>query len=166
MCIKAIKRNIDLRNRCLDKPKSRNYTQIKDFDHKESYLTIPMSFICRKYLALARLSNLPLRIETARYERPKVEVYQRICQIGCNTLAVEDEGHVIFFCSIYNNLRIAWYSKLILPANFSNLDICQKLKIVLSTPENVKVTGQFLVDICNIRSKILFKKSKNSSNIF
>ena len=162
----TIKQNIDLRNRCLDKPKLRNYTQIKDFDHTESYLTIPMSFICRKYLALARLSNLPLRIETARYERPKVEVYQRICQIGCNTLAVEDEGHVIFFCSIYNNLRIDWYNKLILPANFSNLDICQKLKIVLSTPENLKVTGQFLVDICNIRSKILFKKSKNSSNIF
>ena len=158
----AIKQNIDLRNRCLDKPKLRNYVQLKDFYAKESYLTIPMSFICRKYLALARLSNLPIRIETARYERPKVDVNQRLCQIGCNSLAIEDEGHVLFFCSSYNNLRIAWFRKLVLPPDFSNLDMCQKLKIVLSFPENVKATGQYLVDICNVRSKLIYKKSNNS----
>ena len=159
----AIKQNMDLKNRCLGKPKLRNYVQIKDFDCKESYLTIPMAFVCRKHLALTRLSNLPIRMETARYERPKVDANHRLCQIGYNSLAIEDEGHVIFFCNVYNNLRIAWYRKLVLPPNFSNLDLCQKLKTVLSLPENVKCTAQYLVDICNVRSKILAKKSTSSS---
>ena len=74
---------------------------------------------------------------------------------------------MIFFCNMYNNLRTAWYSKLKTPPNFDNLDIYQKLKIVLSAAENVKVTAQFLVDICNVRSKLLFKKSAdNTAHIF
>ena len=68
---------------------------------------------------------------------------------------------------MYNNIRTAWYSKLTTPPNFDNLDIYQKLKIVLSAAENVKVTAQFLVDICNVRSKLLFKKSAdNTAHIF
>ena len=76
----VIRQNNDLKNRCLDKPKLRTYVQIKDFNSKENYLTIPMSFICRKHLALTRLSNLPIRIETARYERPRIEANLRLCQ--------------------------------------------------------------------------------------
>ena len=162
----AIMQNMDLKNRCLEKPKLRTYVQIKDFDCNESYLTIPMSFICRKHLALTRLSNLPIRIETSRYERPRVDANMRFCQIGCNSIAIEDECHVLFYCSMYNNIRIEWYRRLIKPVNFCNLENTQKLKIVLNAPENVKVTGQFLIDICNVRSKILIKKSTNNSNIF
>ena len=33
----------------------------------------------------------------------------------------------------------------------------EKLKVVLSAPENVKVTAQFLVKICNVRSKKLLQ---------
>ena len=161
----VLKQNMDLKNRCLEKTKLRTYVQIKDFNSTENYLTIPMSFICRKHLALTRLSNLPIRIETARYERPRIDANQRLCQIGCNSLAIEDESHVIFFCSMYNNLRIAWYQKLKTPPNFNDLDIFQKLKIVLHVAENVKVTAQFLVDICNLRSKILLKKSVDNSNL-
>ena len=161
----VLKQNMDLKNRCLEKTKLRTYVQIKDFNSTENYLTIPMSFICRKHLALTRLSNLPIRIETARYERPRIDANQRLCQIGCNSLAIEDESHVIFFCSMYNNLRIAWYQKLKTPPNFNDLDIFQKLKIVLHVAENVKVTAQFLVDICNLRSKILLKKSVNNSHL-
>ena len=114
-----------------------------------------MSFICRKHLALTRLSNLPIRIETGRYERPRVEANLRVCQMGCNSLEMEDEFHILFTCSMYNNLRISWFCKLITPENFENYDNVEKLKIVLSAPENVKLTAQFLVDICNVRSKLL-----------
>ena len=164
----AIKQNIDLRNRCLEKPKLRTYVQIKDFNFKENYLTIPMSFICRKHLALTRLSNLPIRIETARYERPRIDTNMRLCLSGCNRLAIEDESHVIFYCSVYNNLRIAWLNKIVTPPNnFIHFENNEKLKIVLNSPENVKVTAQFLVDICNVRSILLIKKSANNSiNIF
>ena len=38
----------------------------------------------------------------------------------------------------------------------------EKLKVVLDSPENVKTTAQFLIDICNARSKILFKKAASN----
>ena len=151
----AIRQNIDIKERCLEKPKLRTYVQIIDFEVKESYLSIPMSFLCRKYLALTRLSNLPIRIETGRYERPQVDAALRYCQVGCENLVVEDEYHVLFTCSMYNNLRIAWLNKLKMPENFENCLKYEKLKIVLTWPENVKVTAQFLIDICNLRSKML-----------
>ena len=98
----SIKQNVDLKQQCLDKPKLRNYVQINDFDCKTSYLTIPMPFICRKYLALTSLSNLPIRIETACYERPKIDANLRFCQVGCDSFCVEDEYHILFSCTLYN----------------------------------------------------------------
>ena len=46
-----------------------------------------------------------------------------------------------------------------MPENFLNFQPIEKLKVVLNSPENVKVTAQFLVDICNTHSNILFKNS-------
>ena len=39
----------------------------------------------------------------------------------------------------------------------------EKLKVVLDLPENVKLTAQFFIDICNVRSKILFSKTANNT---
>ena len=150
-----IKQSINLKGQCLEKPKLRTYVQIKNFNCKTSYLTIPMSFICRKYLALTRLSNLPIRIETARFEQPKIIADLRYCQVGCNSHSVENEFHILFICNMYNSLRFLWFSRLKLPENFDTLDAFEKLSIVLDLPENVKVTAQFLIDICNHRSKLL-----------
>ena len=67
---------------------------------------------------------------------------------------------------MYNNMRFAWLSKIVKPDNFQNLPPNQKLKIVLDSPLNVKITAQFLVDICNVRSKILFKKTARIPGLF
>ena len=67
----SIKQNVDLRNRCIEKPKFRTYITFKEFGTIPSYPKIPMPFICHKYLALTRLSNLSIRIETGRFERPE-----------------------------------------------------------------------------------------------
>ena len=56
-------------------------------------------------------------------------------------------------------MRISWLSKIQKPENFQNLPATQKLKIVLDSPLNVKITAQYLVDISNLRSKILIKKT-------
>ena len=154
-----IKQNVDLKQQCLDKPKLRNYVQINDFGCKTPYLTIPMPFIYRKYLALTYLSNLPIRIETGRYERPKIDANLRVCQVGCDSFCIEDEYHVLFSCTMYNNMRITWLGKIKKPENFQHLPATQKLKIVLDSPLNVKITAQYLVDISNLRSKILTKKT-------
>ena len=89
----SIKQNVDLKQECLDKPKLRNYVQINEFKCKISYLTIPKPFICRKHLAT--LSNLPIRIETARYERPKIDPNLRFCLLGCEGFCLEDEYHIL-----------------------------------------------------------------------
>jgi hypothetical protein len=38
---------------------------------------------------------------------------------------------------------------------FSELVNAERLKIVLNEPVNVKVTAQFILDACNLRSKIV-----------
>ena len=151
----AIKQKFDLKTRCLDKPKLRTFVTFKDFDSKPSYLTIPMSFICRKYLALIRLSNLAIRIETGRFERPRIEENFRLCQVCLDGVSIENENHVIFKCTSYNNIRMSWLSKIKTPENFCDLAISEKLKVVLNWPENVKLTSQFLIDAFNKRSKII-----------
>ena len=103
------------------------------------------------------MSNLPIRIETARYERPKIDPNLRFCLIGCESFCVEDEYHRLFSCKMYNNMRFPWLSKIEKPENFQNLTPIQKLKIVLDSPLNVKITAKFLVDICNVHSKISLK---------
>jgi len=117
----ALKQNVDLKNRCIEKPKLRTYLQFKDFSSKTSYLTIPMSFISRKHLALVRLSNLLIKIETGRFERPRIDEKLRVCQIGCDEASVENEYHLIFKCTVYNNIRFAWPNKSKTPNNFLNL---------------------------------------------
>ena len=124
-----------------------------------------MPFISRKHLALVRLSNLSIRIETGRFERPRIDEYLRLCQIGCEEPSVEDEYHIIFKCTVYNNLRFSWFNKLKTPNDFSNLGPSEKLKVVLNWPENVKCTAQFLINMCNVRSKILHKKNVNDPEV-
>ena len=116
-----------------------------------------MSFLVRKFLALTRLSNLGIRLETGRYERPRLEEHLRLCPACLDRVSVENEIHVLFFCRIYEELRQAWLQKLVKPENFMQLEACEKLKIVLNEANNVKATGQFIIDLYDVRSKIVNK---------
>ena len=71
----------------------------------------------------------------------------------------------IFKCTVYNNIRFAWLNKLKTPNNFLNLGAAEKIKVVLNWPENVKCTAQYLIDICNVRSKIIHKKTENDPEL-
>ena len=54
-------------------------------------------------------------------------------------------------------MRAIWLNKLKLPENFPMLENSEKLKIVQNKTENVKLTGQFILDAFNYRSKIVKK---------
>ena len=85
---------------------------------------------------------------------PRLEPNQRFCP-SCNDRAkIEDEFHLIFQCVSYTEMRANWLSKLKLPENFLEIEASEKLKIVLNEVENVKLTGQFIIDAFNYRSKI------------
>ena len=101
---------------------------------------------------ILRLSNLPMRIETGCYERPRLEEEDRLC-LTCGNEMVENEYHVLFVCSEYEELQQAWMSRLTIPDNFVQLSQ-QKFKLVLNEAANVKLTAQFLVDLYNLRGKI------------
>jgi hypothetical protein len=59
-----------LENKCKNSPKLRTYNTITEFSSDKSYLSKPLSFVQRKFMAKLRLGVLPIRIETGRYERP------------------------------------------------------------------------------------------------
>ena len=63
-------------------------------------------FIKEKYIRVAltkfRLGSHNFMIERGRWEKPKTEFLQRVCDT-CNK--VEDEFHIVFNCSKFNNLR-------------------------------------------------------------
>ena len=152
-----VQQSVDLKNRCLEKQKLRTFITFKEFGTTPSYISMPMSFITRKFVALTRLSNLTIRLETGRFKRPPVPEHLRLCPACSDGISVESESHLIFQCSAYHELRQKWIRKLKIPENFNELEISLKLKIVLNESENVKFTGQFLVDAFNSRSKIVKK---------
>ena len=93
----TLQQSIELKTICFDKPKLRTYILFKDFGSTANFLTMPMSFLARKSLAMFRSSNLALRLETGRFERPRLEEEERICP-ACEDDRVENEEHAMFFC--------------------------------------------------------------------
>ena len=110
-------------------------------------------------MAKLRLGSLQIRIETGRFNKPKLEEHQRTCQICApdtsNSSQVENEIHFLFYCSGYEQARNTWLSKLKLPENFFNLKDCDKLDVVLNEGANVKLSAQFIIDAFDQRSKLL-----------
>ena len=126
--------------------------RFKDFQTLPPHVGKPLSFVERKTISKLRLGILPIRIETARYTRPIIPENQRLCY--CNSVEVESEYYVLFKCAMYNNQRRSWLNKLLLPANFLDLDETEKLKIVLNKAENVKNTAQYLVSVMDLRCQM------------
>ena len=128
----------------------------KDFHTTPSYISKPLSFVQRKFLAKLRLGCLEIRIETGRYARPRLPEEARICQICQNQgQTPEDEVHFLFNCETYESERSAWLSSLVKPENFSILPTSEKLKTVLNCDQNVKKTAQYVINIYDKRSKIV-----------
>ena len=95
---------------------------------------------------------LPLRIETARYQKPVLPLDQRLYY--CESGAIESEEHLLFQCIKYDSCRQQLFKKLNVPSNFIEMPIEEKFKLVLNVPENVRPTAQFVIDVMDIRSLI------------
>ena len=141
---------------CQNKPKLRTFVKFKEFSRTPSYLTKPLSFIQRKFLAKIRLDCLEIRIETGRYARPRLPEEARTCLVCPNqNQEVENEVHFLFNCQTYQAERLAWTQKLTVPDNFLTLPEAEKLDFVLNTHSNVKPTAQYIKNIFDKRSKIV-----------
>ena len=151
-----VKQTFDLKSKCLTKPKLRTFNTFSDFGSTPSYLHMPLSHVQKMFLAKTRLAALPIRLETGRYERPRLLEQERLCPSCKNSESIENEEHFIFYCEKYHFLRQDWLTQLKKPDYFSSLDLCEKFKIIFNDSENIKVTAQYIVDCYDLRSKILF----------
>ena len=70
---------------------------------------------------------------------------------------IENENHFLFICHKYSDEKETWLQKMVISPNFNELPVVEKFKMVLNMPENVKYTGQFVINIFDIRSKVVNK---------
>ena len=152
------------KHQCESMPKLRTFVKFKDFSNTPSYVTKPLSFIQRKFLAKLRLGCLEIRIETGRYTRPRLPEESRIC-LACPEPRnqIENEFHFIFECEAYQNERRSWLEKLTIPNNFSTLMQEQKLKLVLNDHNYVKLSAQFFINIYDVHSKLLVTSHRDQN---
>ena len=136
---------------CRGKPKLRTYITFNDFKQETSYLFKPLSFIQRKFLAKLRLGVLTLRIETGRFQRPRLPQEERICLI-CQSGEIEDEAHFHLWCEASSQERQSLFEKLSDPISFQLLPDKGKLELLLSNSDLVKSTAQFIINSFDKRS--------------
>ena len=108
----------------------------------------------RKSLAKFRLGLLHLRIETARFVRPRVPPEERVCLI-CNSREVEDESHFLLFCSEYDQLRQTLLSSIPDQVNFAAFNHNEKITYLVNEPNIVKQTAKYIVEAFDHRSTLI-----------
>ena len=79
-------------------PKLRIYKLFKTEFRTELYLYSDLPKKLINVIARFRVSSHNLRIETGRYEKPKLPESERLCE-KCNTGAVENEIHCLLICT-------------------------------------------------------------------
>ena len=67
--------------------------------------------LLKKDYVKLQISNHSLPIETKRYSRPKIPRENRICEF-CHLKEVEDETHLLFYCSRYTIFRDTFMDKM------------------------------------------------------
>ena len=148
------KDQINWKSRCLPLPKLRTFIKFKDFHTDSPHIFKPLSFMQRKMLSKFCLGLLHLRIETARFVRPRIPPEERFCLI-CNNGEVEDETHFLLVCNKFEQQRQTLYSNIPDINRFLAYDINERVKFLVNDPNIVKQTAKFLVDAFEYRSTLM-----------
>ncbi len=127
-----------------------SYALYKRAIKQEPYLSCVTNSQARQALGKMRISAHKLRIETGRYESPKLPRDQRVC-IKCPKI-IEDEIHVITQCDLYKKHRDELYRTVTKDVpNFNNLNEKNKF-IYLMSCENEKILNLLAKFACFILS--------------
>ena len=99
------------------------------------------------------LGILLKEIETGRYK--SVPIDNRICKL-CNLNLVEDEKHILFTCTLYNDIRINWKNKLTwyMP-DFETLSEKEKLNVIFIFP---RITAQYITKLIDISKEKIYNE--------
>ena len=97
----------------------------------------------RSLPAKLRFGTLPLQVEIGRWQNIKFE--DQVCQI-CHT-GVEDENHLVFYCSGYNEERHNFENNMCsIQKNWRTLSCSEKF-VILMQKENILIFTNFLSNI-------------------
>ena len=136
-----------------NKPKLRTYVLFKDKVAPEMYCSKIIDRQRRAIFAQFRCGILPIKIETGRFRKMKVE--ERLCEM-CNLGKVEDEAHFLCECPRYKELRVPLIrtanDRL---ANFNVLSYNEQLSFLVK--ELWREVSFFLVDAWNLRKVEIYQ---------
>jgi len=120
-----------------------------DFGYENYLDVLPRSL--RFYFCRLRLLVHPLRMQTGRYDRPRIVPKERYC-LCCDTRDLEDEYHFICICPRYGVIRRKYVHKDI----YQNPSMFKFIKYLNSwnKVELVKLS-MFVKDALAIRNTIL-----------
>ena len=141
-------------SKCQTLPKLRTFVKFKDFSKESPHIYKPLSFKQRKMMSKLRLGLLPLRLETARYIRPRIPPENRLCLL-CNNGEIEDETHFLLFCSVYDQARQLLFDHIPNIDDFNTLNTDDKIKLLLNDPMMAKQTSKFITNSFDFRSTII-----------
>ena len=132
-------------------PKLRTYCTFKENPHLEPYVYKIKNRQERSLLAKLRFGTLPLQVEIGRWQNIKFE--DRVCPI-CHT-GVEDENHLVFYCSGYNEERYNFENNMCsIQKNWRTL-LCPEKFVILMQKENILIFTNFLSNILAKRKSYL-----------
>ena len=134
--------------------KLRTYRLFRNKYCMEPYVEEVLNRQHRSALAKFRCAAAPLKIETGRYER--IPHDQRLLCFNCPD-KVEDEMHVLFECSLYDDLRQVLYQKATAFSNtFILLSENEKMYFILLSSAIAKVSAKTCHEILNRRRNLLY----------
>ena len=134
------------------KPKLRTYSQIKHGFASEPYVTCRLDKNQRSLIAQLRSGILPLAIEVGRFQGIPEE--NRLCEM-CDLLQIETESHFLLYCTKYEDLRIAWFQRILnrAPEVFWYSDYIKLEWLFTNDPFGC---GNFISKAWSRRQKMLF----------
>ena len=138
-------------NSCLSSPKLRTYVNIVDFSQENIYLYKPLKLSQKLHLAKFKVGILPIRIESSHYCYPILPENERIClQCSSNNNYVENEINFALHCQKHAFLRETLFNRIGQPADI--LTDPNILKIMITSPQIVKIFAQFISDCYSNRT--------------
>ena len=115
--------------------KLRSYRLFKNVFKFEKYLLYIVNDNERFNFTRFRTSCHRLHIETGRYTIPKTPIEERVCK-NCSFNTVEDEQHVLLFCSKYDRIRAEFIYKCYNKNIISNSNYSSKFIWLLSNEDS------------------------------
>ena len=121
-----------MRSEMQDMSRIHIYNDIKVQFQLETYVKHITDRKLRSLLAKARMGTLPIQIETGRYRGiPKEE---RLCQ-HCDLRVIEDEMHLLLYCSKYKDLRKGFYETILPNADITAIPDIELVKFMIANDD-------------------------------